>query len=131
MAQVRSEGYGAEWIGVPDELLPILETYSFHSGRLVFVVSRQDTALECYFVSEQVVNGQAARTMFLGTSWDTRWVPDWVSFPGVPQYLFDNLLASLLKARQAAWSGRIPILPEQQNHEEGLNGNQNGNSQRG
>jgi hypothetical protein len=108
MAHVKSEGYGAEWIEVPDELLLVLEKYAFYLGELIFVVSRKDEYFECFFALERKSNGQLTRTMFLSTGWSTTQVPTWVSFPGVPQFLFDNLLAPLLKHEHAFSTGYVP-----------------------
>ncbi len=109
MARVRSEGYGAEWIEVPDELLSVIRLYPtcLKGDDLVFVVSRSDTNLECFFAAERGSNEHVTREIVLSTGFDTTSVPGWVSLSGVPQYLFDNLLVPLLKGERSFLTGYI------------------------
>ncbi len=114
MAHVRSEGYGAEWIGIPDELLAIVKLYpAYRDGdELIFVVSRSDMDFQCFFAAERRSNGHAERNTVLSTSCVATEIPIWVSLSGVPQYLFDNLLAPLLKGERSFLTGYIYKLQE-------------------
>ena len=69
MAHVRSEGYGAEWIGIPDELLAIVKLYpAYRDGdELIFVVSRSDMDFQCFFAAERRSNGHETNDEFSGS----------------------------------------------------------------
>ena len=94
MARVKSEGYGADWIEVPDEVLRLfgirLSSSSEITDKIVFGVSRSGELFECaLFVKNNETDGDgkiAVSASFTGI------VPHWICFGGVPQYLFDNLL---------------------------------------
>ena len=95
MARVKSEGYGADWIEVPDEVLRLfgirLSSSSEITDKIVFGVSRSGELFECaLFVNKnETYDG---RKIAVSASFNAGDVPHWICFGGVPQYLFDNLL---------------------------------------
>lgn len=112
MARVRSEGYGAEWIEIPDEIVRLLGTRPPYYDEIVFIVSRSEEDLFCSFEGG---NGNSNhRVLLYSASWKTTKIPTWVCFGGVPQYLFDNLLKDLLtyQARLRFGITFIPKIPE-------------------
>ncbi len=95
MARVKSEGYGAEWIEVPDEVLRLfgirLSSPSEITDKIVFGVSRSGELFECALsVNKNGINGGGS--IAVSASFGAGNVPHWICFGGVPQYLFDNLL---------------------------------------
>jgi hypothetical protein len=95
MARIKSEGYGAEWIEVPDEVLRLFGIRPSNPpeviDKIVFKVSRSGELFECaLFVND---DGTAdGINIAVSASLGAGEVPHWICFGGVPQYLFDNQL---------------------------------------
>ena len=95
MARIKSEGYGAEWIEVPNEVLRLFgirpPSLSEVIDKIVFGVSRSEELFKCALsVNKNGINGGGS--IAVSASLGAGNIPNWICFGGVPQYLFDNLL---------------------------------------
>ena len=95
MARIKSEGYGAEWIEVPDEVLRLFgirpPSLTEIIDKIVFGVSRSGELFECaLLINKNETND--GRRIAASASLGAGNIPHWICFGGVPQYLFDNLL---------------------------------------
>lgn len=94
MAHIRSEGYGAERIDVPDCIAHLIGTRPPYFDESVFIVSRSDENIFCSLVLTNTKNTHIK--ILYSSSYKTTWIPTWVCLSGIPQYLFDNLLKGFL-----------------------------------
>lgn len=94
MARIKSEGYGADWIEVPDEVLRLFgirpPSLTEVIDKIIFGVSRSEELFKCALsVNKNGTDGGgniAVSASFAGE------IPTWICFGGVPQFLFDELL---------------------------------------